>query len=82
MVRETYHRSSLPAERSYLDGNESAATSSISGALGMSQASWIKQADTMSDWAVESIQEVVSEMNKAERVLFPMCNVLIDGREH
>ena len=80
MVREPYRRSSHPAERTYFDGNESAATSSISGALGMFQVSWIKQADTMSDWAVESIQEVVSEMNKAERVLFFIHDVLINSR--
>jgi hypothetical protein len=36
----------------------------------------------MSDWAVESIQEVVSEMNKAERVSFLIRDVLINGREY
>jgi hypothetical protein len=34
----------------------------------------------MFDWAIESIQEVVSEMNKVERGLFPICSVLIGGR--
>jgi hypothetical protein len=32
----------------------------------------------MSDWVIESIQEIVSKMNKAERGLFPICDVLID----
>jgi hypothetical protein len=66
-------RSLLAAERSYADGNESAA--SISSALGMFQVGWRQQAGTMSDWVIESIQEIVIKMNKAERELFPICNV-------
>jgi hypothetical protein len=32
----------------------------------------------MSDWMIESLQEIVSKMNKAERELFPICNAYID----
>jgi hypothetical protein len=56
----------------YTDGNESAA--SIPSALGMFQLSWGQRAYTMSDWAIESIQEIVSKMNEAERGLFPICD--------
>ena len=62
--------SSLEAERSHSGGNESAEI--ISGALGMSQADWQHPADTMSDSVIESIQEIVSEMNKAKRGLYSM----------
>jgi hypothetical protein len=41
-----------------------------------------KRADTMSDWVIESIQEIVSKVNKAERGLFPTPNVLTDDQEH
>jgi hypothetical protein len=34
----------------------------------------------MSDWVIESMQEIVSKMNKAERELFPICSVFIDER--
>jgi hypothetical protein len=37
----------------------------------MFQLSWQQQVYTMSDWAIESIQEIVSKMNEAERGLFP-----------
>jgi len=36
----------------------------------------------MSDWVIESIQEIVSKMNEAERGLFPICDVLMDDRGH
>jgi hypothetical protein len=36
----------------------------------------------MSDWVLESIQEIVSKMNKAERRLFSICNVLMDDLGH
>jgi hypothetical protein len=65
-------RSLLAAERSYADGNESAA--SISSALGMFQVGWRQQVGTMSDWVIESIQDIVSKKNKAERGLCPICN--------
>jgi hypothetical protein len=32
---------------------------------------WRQSADTMSDWVVESMQEVVSELKKEQRRLFP-----------
>jgi hypothetical protein len=41
-----------------------------------------QQADTMSDQAIESIQEVVSRMNEAERGLFPVPIVHVDDRKH
>jgi hypothetical protein len=73
--------SSLTTECSYTGGNESAA--SISGALGMFQVGWRQEADTMSDCVIESIQEIVSKMNKAERVLFHICGVIIvDDQRH
>ena len=51
---------------------------SMSGALGMFQVVWRQHAGTMSDWVIESIQEIVSTMNKAERGLFSICNVLVE----
>ena len=60
------------------DGNESATT--ISRALGMSQVRWRQQGGTISDWMIETIQEIVRKMNEAERRLFPIPNVRIDDR--
>jgi hypothetical protein len=34
----------------------------------------------MSDWVIESMQEIVSKMNKAERELSPIPNVHTDYR--
>jgi hypothetical protein len=67
---------SLDAEHSYADGNESAV--SVSDALGMFQVGWRHQADTMSDYVIESVQEIVSKMNRAESALFPISNIHID----
>ena len=39
-------------------------------------------AHTMSDWVIESIQEIVSKINKAERELSPITNVYIDDEKH
>src|SRR6267154_5036560 len=50
------------------DGNE--ATAGISHALGMGLICWRQSADTMSDWVLESMQKIVSKLNKAERTLF------------
>jgi hypothetical protein len=74
-----WSHSSLDAERSHPGGNESAEI--ISGALGMSQAGWKHPTDTMPDSIIESVQEIVGEMNKAKRGLYfiPVC---IDDREH
>ena len=36
----------------------------------------------MSDWVIESNQEIVGQMNKAERELSPILNVHIDYRGH
>ena len=36
----------------------------------------------MFDWVIESIQEIVNKMNKAERGLSPVPNVHIDDGEH
>ena len=33
----------------------------------------------MSDWVIESVQEIVSKMNRAERALFPTLGIYIDG---
>ena len=63
-------RSLLVAERLYVEGNESAA--SISGALGMFHVGQQQQTDTTFNWVIESIQEIVSKMNKAERGLCPI----------
>ncbi len=75
---------SLPDELlcTYLDsdGNESAA--GISSALGMFQVGSRQQADRISDWMIESIQGIVSKMNKAERALFPIPNVHMDRQEY
>ena len=53
------------------DGNES--TASISRALGMFQGCWRRQADGISDWMIETMQEIVSKLNKAERGFFFLC---------
>ena len=80
MVRRfNQYRFSLDAEHSYADGNESAAR--IWDALGMFQIGWRHQADIMSDWAIESVQEIVSKLNRAERALFPTPNINIDDLE-
>ena len=34
----------------------------------------------MSEWMVETIQEIVREMSEAERKLFPIPDVRIDDR--
>jgi hypothetical protein len=51
------------------DRNEAA--TDISRALGMALIVWRQSVDTMSDWAVESMQEIVSELKKEQRKLFP-----------
>jgi hypothetical protein len=66
------------AECSYADGNGSVA--SISSALGKFQVGWKRWVDT--DLVIESIQEIVSKINEAERELFPLSDVLIDGLGH
>ena len=42
----------------------------ISRALGMDLIGWRRSADAMSDWVVESMQEIVSELRKEQRRLF------------
>jgi hypothetical protein len=49
------------------DGNESA--TGISRALGMALIDWRQSPDAMSDWVVESMQEIVSELKKEQRGL-------------
>ena len=51
------------------DGNEAA--TGISRALGMALISGRQSTDIMSDRAVESIQEIVSELKKEQRRLSP-----------
>jgi hypothetical protein len=62
------------------DGSESA--TGISRALGMSLIGWRQSDDTMSDWVLESMQEIVSKLNKAERRFIPMPDVHIDDQEY
>jgi hypothetical protein len=50
------------------DGNESA--TGILRALGMALIGRLQSGDTMSDWVVESMQEIVSELKKEQRTLF------------
>jgi hypothetical protein len=58
------------------DGNE--AVTCISHALGMALIGWRQLADIMSDWVIETMQEIVSKLNKAER----MPDVHIDDQEY
>jgi hypothetical protein len=51
-----------------VDGNEAA--TEISRALGMGLIGWRQSVDTTSDWVVESMQEIVSELKKEQRRLF------------
>ena len=55
------------------DGNEAA--TGISRALGMALIDWRQSADITSDWVVESMQEIVSELKKEQRRLFTDVNV-------
>ena len=59
-----------------LEGNELVA--GISGALGMVHVGSPYSSDTISDWMIESMQEIVSKINKAEREL--VCNLLRNDR--
>jgi hypothetical protein len=36
----------------------------MSGALGMFHVSWSQRADTVSDWVIESVQEIVNKMDE------------------
>ena len=58
----------LAADHTCADGKGLAP--GIWGALGTFQVGWRQQADAMSDWVIESIQETVISINKAERALF------------
>jgi hypothetical protein len=62
------------------DGNELSAI--ISRALGMFRRGLRYQADKISDWVIESMQEIVTKMNQAERRLFLIPNVHIDDWGH
>jgi hypothetical protein len=62
------------------DGSESSA--SISRALGVFRGGLRQQVDRISDWVIESMQEIVTRMNRAERKLFPILNFHVDDREH
>jgi hypothetical protein len=61
------------------DGNEAA--TGISRALGMALIDWRQSVDITSDWVLETVQEIVSKLNKAERRLFPIPDVHIDDQE-
>ena len=77
-----FHLSHSPLAdgRSEADGNES--TAIVSCALGMFLVDWPGSMVIMSesDWVMESIQEIVSEMNKAKRRLYPIPSIHIDAR--
>jgi hypothetical protein len=62
------------------DGNEVA--TGISRALGMALIGWRQSVDIMSDWVLESIQEIVSKLNKAERRFIPIPDVHVDDQEY
>jgi len=62
------------------DGNDSAA--SISRTLGMFQDGLRQQADRISDWMIETMQEIVSKLNKAERRFIHIPDVHIDDHEY
>ena len=51
------------------DGNEAA--TGISRALGMALIGWRQSVDITSDWVLESMQEIVGELKKEQRGLFP-----------
>ena len=62
------------------DGNGCAA--SISRTLGMFHDGLRQQTDRISDWVIETMQEIVSKLNKAERRFIPMPDVHIDNQEY
>ena len=64
------------------DTDENETSAGISRALGVFRGSLRQQADRISDWVIESIQEIVTKMNQAERTVFCIPNVHIDGWEH
>ena len=52
------------------DANGSESATGISRALGMAPIGWKQSGDTMSDWVVESMQEIVGELKKEQRRFF------------
>ena len=62
------------------DGNESAA--SISRALGMFQDGQRLRVDRISDWMIETMQDIAIKLNKAERKFIPITDVRIDEEEY
>jgi hypothetical protein len=62
------------------DGDEAA--TGISRALGMALIDWRQSADITSDWVLETMQEIVSKLNKAERRFIPISDVHIDDQEY
>ena len=62
------------------EGNELLA--SISYALGMFHVGGRLMKSTMSDWVIESIQEILSKTNEEKRGLSSFHNVPIDDREN
>src|SRR5882757_3143939 len=51
------------------DADENEAATGISRALGMALISWRQSGETVSDWLVETMQEIVSELKKEQRGL-------------
>ena len=58
------------------EGNEAA--TGISRALGMALIGWRQSPNIMPDRVLESMQEIVNKLNKAERMFIPIPDVHID----
>jgi hypothetical protein len=64
------------------DADGDKAATGISRALGMALIDWRQSADITSDWVLETMQEIVSKLNKAERRFIPISDVHIDDQEY
>ena len=65
-----------------LDANGNRSTADISRALGMFEDCLWQQADMISDWMIETMQEIVNKLNKAERTfIFTIPDVHINDRK-
>ena len=66
-----------------LDADRNEPTVVISRALGMLQDCLWQEADRISDWMIETMQEIVNKLNKAERTfILTMPDVHTDDREY
>ena len=64
------------------DADENEATTGISHALGMALIGWRQSADITSDRVLETMQKIVSKLNKAERRFIPIPDVHLDDQEY